>query len=264
MPHINTNGINIHYELHGYGKPLVLIGGYTTNTLTWIPVLDILTQHFQVLLFDNRGAGDTEAPDTPYSIEMMADDAVALVDALNLEKPHIYGNSMGGAIAQMIAHRHSSKVDRIIIGNSSPCFNHQLRYITKYSLERYQLNQDQLEQAKITLPLIFSSSFLSITEQVNTFLELSANNPKPMSPTGMQRQHEALCGFNSLAWLAEIKNACLILSGDEDLFCLPKEARQMHQLIRGVQLHMFEHCGHLPHIEYPRESCRVVIKFLTQ
>lgn len=262
MPHINVNGINIYYETYGEGKPLVLIAGYSGNTLAWQPVAHVLAKHFQVVVFDNRGAGLTEVPDGPYSIELMADDTMALITALGLEQPHICGNSLGGSIVQDIAHRYPDKVDKVIISNSSNRFNAQIQFACRYFLERYENNDDLLEQAKMWLPFLFSSKFISKPENVQLYLELSVNNPKPISYKGLKNQTPALTDFDSTGWLDKIKNPCLILAGDEDIICLPKETEVLHKNISNSKLHVFKDCGHLPQVEYYQEFPKVVLDFL--
>ncbi len=133
MPTVSCD-INIYYEDHGKGEPLLLIAGWGTDLTCWqFQIPEFSTKH-RVIAFDNRGAGRTDAPDEPYSFRMMADDAVGLLDALGIGQAHILGVSMGGCIAQEIAigstprgqrasfwplpppHRRSSPVDAHLAG----------------------------------------------------------------------------------------------------------------------------------------------------
>ena len=112
MSKIKLNNANFYYELHGKGHPLILIAGYSGDHLVWMPLLENLSKQFQVLLFDNRGVGQTTDDGRPLSAELMAQDVVALADALDLKKPHIVGQSMGGTIAQRVATHHSEKINK--------------------------------------------------------------------------------------------------------------------------------------------------------
>src|SRR3990167_6161262 len=94
--------IEMTYELHGKGKPLVLIEGFSCNRLTWKDYVPVLKEHFQVLVFDNRGSGQTSTPPGPYTIQMLARDTVELMRTLKMEKACILGHSMGSAIVQQI------------------------------------------------------------------------------------------------------------------------------------------------------------------
>src|SRR5579883_3238531 len=96
MPTIKVNDIDIYYEIHGEGKPLVLIGGLGIDLSEIESITHWLAQRYRVLVFDNRGAGRTDKPDVPYSIEMMAQDTEELMNALAIEQASVLGISMGG------------------------------------------------------------------------------------------------------------------------------------------------------------------------
>lgn len=115
MPSVRVGDIDVYYEIHGEGPPLVLIGGLGVDLTVFAPVTDLLARDFRVLTFDNRGAGRTDKPDIPYSIPMMAEDTIGLMDALGLPRAHIVGLSAGGRIAIEIAAGHPSRVDRLVL-----------------------------------------------------------------------------------------------------------------------------------------------------
>ncbi len=115
MPIVRVNDIDIYYELHGTGEPLVLIAGLNSDHMLYRSVLPQLAAHNQVIVFDNRGVGQTSKPDIPYSIEMMADDTAGLLDALGITGAHMLGTSMGGRIAVALALRHPRHVKSLIL-----------------------------------------------------------------------------------------------------------------------------------------------------
>ena len=100
MPKIKANGIDLYYEIHGSGDPLVVIMGLRRNAEWWYCQIPTLSEHFQVLVFDNRGAGRSDQPAREYSIPLFADDTAALMQGLGLSSAHVLGISMGGYIAQ--------------------------------------------------------------------------------------------------------------------------------------------------------------------
>ena len=106
MPYVKINDIQMYYEIHGDGEPLVLIVGLGTDISEWEGIIHWLAQKYQVLAFDNRGVGRTDKPDIHYSIEMMADDTAGLMQTLGIQQAHILGISMGGRIALALALRH--------------------------------------------------------------------------------------------------------------------------------------------------------------
>src|SRR4030065_499777 len=110
MPHVQANGINIYYESQGEGEPLFLIAGLGATHHLWELQVPSFACWFRVVTFDNRGAGDSDKPPEPYSIALFADDTAALMDALGIERAHVYGQSMGGIIAQEFALRHPQRL----------------------------------------------------------------------------------------------------------------------------------------------------------
>ena len=110
MPKAKVNDINMCYELHGEGDPVVLIQGLAGNRTFWKPNLPDLIKRYRILLLDYRGAGDTDKPDMPYSTRMFADDIAALMEEIDFPRAHIVGRSMGGCIAQWLGIAHPDKV----------------------------------------------------------------------------------------------------------------------------------------------------------
>ena len=115
MPRTTANGIEIYYETHGKGQPLILISGIGYTNWQWYRMVPFLAGQFQVITFDNRGVGQTDKPTGPYSAQMLAADTAGLLDALGLEKAITLGHSMGGFIAQAIALDFPHKVDKLIL-----------------------------------------------------------------------------------------------------------------------------------------------------
>lgn len=127
MPSVRVGDIDVYYEIHGEGPPLVFIGGLGVDLTVFAPLTDLLARSFRVLTFDNRGAGRTDKPDAPYSIPIMADDTVGLMDALGLPRAHMVGISMGGRIAMELAAEHPSRVDRLVLISTAATGNGRLR-----------------------------------------------------------------------------------------------------------------------------------------
>ena len=115
MPKAKVNDINMYYELHGAGDPVVLIQGLGGNHTFWQPNLPNLIKKHQILLLDYRGAGDSDKPDMPYSTRLFADDIAALMEALDIPRAISSGRSMGGCIAQYLGIAHPDKVRSLVL-----------------------------------------------------------------------------------------------------------------------------------------------------
>jgi pimeloyl-ACP methyl ester carboxylesterase len=117
---IQANGLNLYYEEHGQGQPLLLIHGGILTGQSWAPYLDAFTKHFRVITPDSRGHGRTNNPTGVMSFRALAEDMVALIQALGLEKPLIFGYSDGGQVAIEIGMRYPDLAQAIVIGGAYP------------------------------------------------------------------------------------------------------------------------------------------------
>jgi 3-oxoadipate enol-lactonase len=119
MPVADANGIRIHYEVHGEGRPLLFILGFGADVSEHTALIDQLAALSRIIAFDNRGAGRTDKPDAPYSIELMAADALGVMDALGVSRADVLGISLGGRIALELALGHPERVERLILVSTS-------------------------------------------------------------------------------------------------------------------------------------------------
>jgi pimeloyl-ACP methyl ester carboxylesterase len=122
------DGARIHYEVAGRadGEPLLLIQGLGADLKGWAAQRYALGRRYRLLLVDNRGAGGSDKPDGPYDLEVMATDAVAVLDAEGVDRVHVMGASMGGVIAQIIAVRHPHRVRSLVLACTA-CHHHDWR-----------------------------------------------------------------------------------------------------------------------------------------
>jgi pimeloyl-ACP methyl ester carboxylesterase len=126
MPTASINGVNLNYELHGEsGDPLVLVHGYTGDITDWRHQVPAFSPSFRILMPDNRGHGQSEAPAdrSTYTVSQMADDLMALVDQQGFERFHLLGHSMGGGVVQEIALAHPERLLSLTLHDTSDSFS---------------------------------------------------------------------------------------------------------------------------------------------
>src|SRR5690348_6301450 len=122
MPFADINGFRMHFETDGVqDAPALLLSNSLGTTLDlWLPQIDALRQSHYVIRYDSRGQGQSETPAGPYTIEVMARDALALLDFLKIPKADFCGVSMGGMVGMWIAIHHPSRLNKLVLANTAP------------------------------------------------------------------------------------------------------------------------------------------------
>ncbi|MFN3234451.1 MAG: alpha/beta fold hydrolase [Gammaproteobacteria bacterium] len=263
MPKVSANGINIYYERHGQGEPLVLIAGFSADHSIWETVIEPLSKHYEVIVFDNRGAGQTDVPAGPYNIEELAEDVVGLCQALDIQQAHFIGNSMGGFILQTLARHHTNLVKSAVISNSTNVMHTCFQYFVESQLEMIKADAPFSALIKAAFSWAFSFRFLSQPGVFEQLIQSMLDNPYPCTPEGYEAQSQALSQFDSRGWLDELRVPVLVIGGDQDLIFHESTIKALAEGIPKAQYYCFQECGHLPHIEYPEQFVKVVRDFLT-
>ncbi|HLI51131.1 MAG TPA: alpha/beta hydrolase [Thermomicrobiaceae bacterium] len=119
MPTVQVNDISIYYEIHGEGPPVVLVCGLGGGSESYTQIIEPLAKSHRVLAFDNRGAGRSDKPRTPNSIELMASDTAGLMEAAGFDRASILGISMGGRIALALALARPEMVEKLVLVSTS-------------------------------------------------------------------------------------------------------------------------------------------------
>jgi pimeloyl-ACP methyl ester carboxylesterase len=254
MSFIRVNGLNLYYELHGDGEPLVLISGFSTDHHTWDPIINKLASQFKLLIFDNRSVGQTEDSSTPFSINDMASDVKGLMDALGISSAHILGHSMGSSIAQAFAINYPQRIKTLILANGFIKINPITQFVLA-GLERMLFANVQMKIViDMLIPWYFGSDSMEhlntrpwLKEQIN-FLY---HNPHPQSLLGFQQQFNALCAYDPTNDLSKIAHSTMVIAGDGDLLIPMKETEDLATTIKNAEFKIIPDCGHLPHIERP-------------
>lgn len=264
MAFVTVNNCQLYYKLQGQGDPLVLISGLSTDHHSWDTVVEELSKHYQVLVFDNRGCGQSDTPDIPYSIDLFADDTMALCQALSLDNLHVVGNSMGGNIVQSLGRRYAQQLRSLTMVNTT-MLRHTPSYIAieqKRQLWRQGLDAENLNQ--LMIPWAFSNTYLQKPGMAKQLAELFLQNPHPQSLLGFERQLDALKQFESQSWISEIELPTLVITGNEDIIFPPAYSVEIAKAMPNTHYICFEKTGHLTHIERPNEFCQALLSFLTE
>lgn len=261
MPFQHVNNAEIYYEIHGSGEPLVLIAGYTCDHTFWTAMLHQLARKFQVVIFDNRAVGQTKDSGSAITLEMLAEDTVALLKKLGVERPHILGHSMGGGIAQIVAKKYGDSIGKLIIANSTSKLNTRALAAIEDMLHLRKQNVEIDTLIETCMPWFFSSEYLSVPANIAKFKKILKENPDFQTVEDQERQFKALQLFNTEQYLHEIKSPTLIIAAEEDIISLLQESQHLASGIVGAELVTIPGAHSVP-LELPGKVNQVIMEFL--
>ena len=267
MPKATANGIELHYEIHGKGLPLVLISGIGYTKWQWHRMLPFLARHFRLITFDNRGVGESDKPEGPYTAHMLAADTVGLLDALGIEKAAVLGHSMGGFIAQAMALEFPHKVEKLILCSTNfggprhvPVTPEAMKVLTDVS-------SDPLTRFRNGLVISTAPGWAENNpDMIQRWVEWRVANPIEPAPyqaqlaIGLGLLQEAAAFENQLP---RIKVPTLILFGEHDKVVPPANATLLAEKIADSKVVILPEAGHFFPIEVPKAAAQAVIDFLS-
>ncbi len=259
-----VNDINIHYKVQGSGFPLVMIMGLSGNLFWWgSQLIEKVSKHFKVIIFDNRGAGLTDKPRINYSIRTFAEDTIGLMDALNIESTHIQGMSMGGMIAQEIALNYPERVEKLVLCSTN-CGKPKSIIASQDVFDIFSTFKRGMNPAEAYdkfIPILFSEDFIKENPDIiEEFKQLYLKAPIP--GFAFTRQISAIMRFKACRRLKEIKNPTLVMHGKKDILVPPQNGEILANLIPGAKLVFFENSAHAIFSQEPDLVINTLLEFL--
>jgi 3-oxoadipate enol-lactonase len=251
--------VRIAWERRGSGVPVVLVHGLGYARWGWEPVADPLAERFEIVLLDNRGIGESDAPPGPYTVEQMVGDVVSVLDEAGLERAHVVGTSLGGMIAQELALASPERVDRLVLVCTTPGGPN--------AAPMPQRTVELLAEAPSLEPLVALRRFVVNAlapdppeELVERILSHRLATAQPLAAWAAQ----AAAGASFDAWdrVGDVRTPTLVLHGTEDAVVDPGNADLLAARIPGARVERFEGCGHLLFWEEPVRFVDVVGEFL--
>ncbi len=257
---IKANDISVNYELSGKeGSPVVMLShSLACSLVMWNPQMDILQPHFQVLRYDTRGHGDSDATEGAYSLDLLGKDALALLDALEIETVHFVGLSMGGMIGQCLALHHKKRLKSLTLCDTAAVIPDEAQPIWD---ERIAAARNEGMQALVqgTLERWFTQPYLDLNPpQVKRIRDQILSTPI----AGFIGCSEAIRRLGYLEHLSELRLPTLIIVGEEDPGTPVAASEAMHARIKGSKLVVLPSAAHLSNIEQADGFNKALIDFL--
>ena len=255
MPFARRPGARIWWEESGAGDPVLLIMGHAYGADMWYRTAPELAVSYRVIRFDNRGAGHSSDPPGPYPVPLLADDALAVLDAAGVASAHVYGVSLGGAIALQLTLDHPGRVRSLVLGCTAAAAE---------GASRSALSA----RVRTLLPApVLNRMAARLLYGPDTPISLRAEDQQIVRSTrstgrGRYGQVTGLAGFDVTGRLAEIRVPTLVMHGALDRVVPAANAQRLADGIAGARLVMFPRAGHAYLTDAAQAANQEVLRFL--
>ncbi len=264
MPFAEVGEYRVFYEEHGAGDALLLVNGLGADHTTWGLQTEYFRRHYRVVVLDNPGVGQTEGPAGPYTTELFADVAAGLLRELGIERAHVIGASMGGAIAQQLALRHRELVRSLVLHCTWGRADGYLTALVR-NWQTCARALPPLELARQIWPFVFTVWWYNDhPEQMAELERQMLEAPYPQSAEAFCDQAEACLAHDALDRLGEIDAPTLITVGDRDLLTPAHHSYAIKERMPEARLRIWKQMGHAPFWEIPDEFNHVNHDFLKE
>jgi len=257
-----VNGVGLRYEIHGEGFPIVLLNGLGGNRKDWYEQVPVFSQHYQTITYDHRGTGDSNKPETGYSIDQFADDCIGVLDHLDLERVHLVGYSMGGRIAQVIASRHPNRVAALVLAATAAKPNALNLYSLKLGAYLYK-NYGPSAAASVGPLVDFTHSYFAKALPVLVD-KLGAVPENPMPLHAFMGHVGAIEGHDTSGVLGSIRSPTLVVIGDQEWLNPLPDANALVEGIPDARLQVITGASHGLIVEQPEQFNQCVLDFFCE
>ncbi len=266
MPELTLDDGTLYFERQGHGPPVLLIQGVGCIGRVWRPQVDELSDAFDCIHYDNRGIGQSTGDVSRLSIEQMADDALCLLDSLGIDRVHVVGHSMGGAIAVQLSLMVPARVRSLTL----MCTVHRGKDVLTptWALLRNGITTNVGTLAmrrRATARMLCSPEFLTEvgTDRAIELLSETFERDVAALPTIASRQIRALCRSDCSARLGELSMPSMVMAARHDPIGRPVLAERLKASLRPREFHLFEDASHALPIERRDRVNRLLRDFLT-
>jgi 3-oxoadipate enol-lactonase len=255
------DGVAIYYETWGRGEPLLLLPGLGADLRLWVCQRHVFGRRFRCIALDSRGAGRSGKPVGPYSLEQMAADAVAVLDAEGIGSAHLLGFSMGSYAAQLLAVRHPERVRSLVLAGTA-CRHHSWRRDLLGEWVALASERGMHVMARRALPwLVGPRTIRRFGLGLNLLWPLILSQPAAAFAAQVGALLDASDEYCSE--LATVAAPTLVLAGAHDRLTPPPEAEQVANLVPGAELAVIGGAGHAVMVEAAPEFNLAVLSFLS-
>jgi 3-oxoadipate enol-lactonase len=259
MAFVENQGAKIYWDEQGQGEPVLLIMGLGYPSDMWHRTRPVLAARYRTIVLDNRGVGRSDMPPGPYPIELMASDALAVLDAAGEGSAHVFGISMGGMIAQEFALQSPSRVRSLILGctaSGGPNAVRAEREANQMVMMRVQMTPEQAAEAAV--PFIYDAS----TPRARIDEDLAVRRPWFPRSAAYQAQLTGILSWEAYSRLPQMAAPTLVIHGENDRLVPAGNGKLIAQRIPGAKLLILPHASHIFPTDQSDASHRAILEFL--
>jgi 3-oxoadipate enol-lactonase len=263
MPFVHaTDGTRIHYEVTGKSgaTPVLMIQGLGASKNAWNLQRIAMATRFRIISFDNRGAGRSDKPIEPFTLEQMADDAIAVLDAAGIETAHVVGASMGGVISQIVAVKYPQRVRSLTLVCTA-CRNHPWRQELLQSWAKTAEEKGMIEVGKEAAQWVMSPrSFRRLVPAFTWMGPLAALRPRH---SFVSQIHAILDTREDLVdQLSTITAPTMVIVGNQDILTPRGDSEEIAERIPNAELVVISGAAHGLMMEHSSTFNKILIEFL--
>jgi 3-oxoadipate enol-lactonase len=259
MPLARAGDIELSYERSGSGPPLFMIMGLSGTYSHWdARFLELLRRDFEIIIYDHRGVGASSPLRAPFTIADLAQDAAALMSALETEEAHLLGFSMGGMVAQELALRRPELLLTLTLASTycGGIDSQPARQATLQRLAEPVLSGDRERMIQVAWEVNVSPAFAADTDAHARFVEIGRE--RRVAAAVVAEQLRAIGAHDTSERLSSLALPTLVIHGTADEMVPVENARVIAALIPGAELELLEGAGHLFFWEDPERAARLV------
>jgi len=266
MPFEKINGVSIHYDTFGSGQSLILIPGWGGSGESWRPeMIKLLAERCTVITYDPRGTGQSEKPDTPYTMKMFAEDAAGLIKALKLAPTNVMGFSMGGSVAQVLALEHPEVVKSLILCCSSASGGPRVLMKPESAAKFATISNPPPGappdyDARVIVDLLYPPEYVAAHREELVHEEFYSEHPTPKET--LNRMSTAMGTYTTYDKLHTINVPTLVMAGGKDAMVSAENSKVIVSRIAGSQLKIFPSAGHGLLKQYTKMAVAEILDFL--
>ena len=260
MARISIGNCSLYYERQGLGFPVLFISGLGGFASFWQDQVATFAKRFEVVTFDHRGIGQSDEGRIGYTVDRMAADVLALMDALELARAHIVGHSTGGAIAQILAIEHPERLASVVLSAS-------WTKADAYFRRTFALRKEMLQRLGPSTYLQAATLFVYpswwIARNNEKLRQAEAQGLASFAPAEVVGSRiDAILAFDRTAELRRIKTPTLVVGAEDDLVTPAYFSEELARLIPGAEIKIFPRGGHYFNQVRAREFNNAVLPFL--